>query len=30
MHTKTLGRMLDELDAKDKQIADLKEASTLR
>ncbi|MBE8915149.1 hypothetical protein G9451_04410 [Enterobacter kobei] len=24
MHTKTLGRMLDELDAKDKQIADLK------
>ena len=29
MHTKTLGRMLDELDAKDKQIADLKEAFSI-
>lgn len=29
MHTKTLGRMLDVLDAKDKQIADLKEAFSI-
>ncbi|EOV7571124.1 hypothetical protein ACORCF_004234 [Escherichia coli] len=29
MHTKTLGRMLDELEAKDKQIADLKEAFSI-
>ena len=29
MHTKTLGRMLDELDDKDKQIADLKEAFSI-
>ncbi|HDR2785774.1 TPA: ead/Ea22-like family protein [Enterobacter sichuanensis] len=29
MHTKTLGRMLDELDAKDRQIADLKEAFSI-
>lgn len=29
IHAKTLGRMLDELDAKDKQIADLKEAFSI-
>ncbi|CAM6572388.1 ead/Ea22-like family protein [Enterobacter intestinihominis] len=29
MHTKTLGKMLDELEARDKQIADLKEAFSI-